>query len=536
MEALMPENKALPTMEKYDGSTDPSEHLRSFADPMTVYSNDNLVWCKVFSLSLKGEAIAWFHSLEPRTIDGFGTLRNLFGQQYASSKPQELTYLALLKMRQATGETLRDFMDRFNRTVRQVKDVDRKFILNRVTQALRPRPLADTLYAEEPLTMVELQNRANKFIHVEEMWAYQQIQKEEYARVVGRDQGRKDGKQAREQDEGRNFKRREFLKGPRYTRYTPLSATRTRVMEEALQADLLTLIQAPTPKNVDGQKHCKYHQNLGHDIEDCGTLRDMLEELVREGHLKRYVQEEKSREAPRNNYPRQNNQHSSANGKRWEDRRGGRTGVERSFKGHINTISGGFAGGVATSSARKRHLRSLRSVNQADVRQRSMPRITFSNKDFHAPDPNQDDPMVIMAVISQYTVAKVLIDQGSSANILYWKTFQQMNLSKDIIASFNEQILGFAGERVDTMGYVNLRTSLGTERGAKELKVRFLLVEANTSYNVLLGRPCLNAFGAIVSTPHLTLKDPSNEGRICMVRADQRMARECYVAGLKMEP
>ncbi|XP_047171701.1 uncharacterized protein LOC124839814 [Vigna umbellata] len=355
--------------------------------------------------------------------------------------------------------------------------------------------------------MVELQNRANKFIHVEEMQAYQQVQKEEYARVVGHDHGRKDGKQAREQDEGRNFKRREFLKGPRYTRYTSLSATRMRVMEEALRADLLTLIQAPTPKNADGQKHCKYHQNLGHDTEDCGTLRDKLEEL-----------------------------HSGSNGKRWEDRRGGRTATERSFKGHINTISWGFTGGGATSSARKRHLKSLRSANQAYVRQRSIPKITFSNEDCHAPDLNQDDLMVITAVIAQYTVAKVLIDQGSSANILYWKTFQQMNLSKDIIAPFNEQILGFVGERVDTRGYVDLRTSLGTERGAKELKVRFLLVEANTSYNALLGRPCLNAFRAIVSTPHLTLKYPSNEGRICTVNADQRMAWECYVAGLKMEP
>ncbi|XP_017416538.1 uncharacterized protein LOC108327332 [Vigna angularis] len=157
-------------------------------------------------------------------------------------------------------------------------------------------------------------------------------------------------------------------------------------MEEALRADLLTLLQAPSARNADRQKHCKYHQNLGHDTEDYDTLKDKLEELVREGHLKRYVQEEKSREVPRKNHPRQNNQQSG--------------------------------GGGATSSARKRHLRNLRSVNQADVRRRSMPRIIFSDEDFHAPDPIQDDPMVITAVIAQYTGAKVLIDQGSSANII----------------------------------------------------------------------------------------------------------------------
>ncbi|XP_014490542.1 uncharacterized protein LOC106753268 [Vigna radiata var. radiata] len=162
-----------------------------------------------------------------------------------------------------------------------------------------------------------------------------------------------------------------------------------------------------------------------------------------------------------------------------------------------------------------------------------MPDITFTDRDFHAPDPEQDDPMVITARIAQYHVSKVLIDQGSSVNILYWTTFQKMELVGDAITPFHEQIVGFAGERVDIRGYLDLRTRLGTGDRAKELCVRFLLVEANTSYNALLGRPCLNAFGAIVSTPHLAMKFPSESGAICTVRADQKIARQCYAAALK---
>lgn len=95
--------------------------------------------------------------------------------------------------------------------------------------------------------------------------------------------------------------------------------------------------------------------------------------------------------------------------------------------------------------------------------------------------------------------------------------------------------MGFVGERVDTRGYVDLKVSLGLERAAKEIVVRFLLVDAESSYNVFLGRPCLNAFGAIVSTPHLVLKYPSDSGRLCTVKADQKMARQCYAAGLKLK-
>lgn len=130
-----------------------------------------------------------------------------------------------------------------------------------------------------------------------------------------------------------------------------------------------------------------------------------------------------------------------------------------------------------------------------------MPPITFTSEDFHAPDLEQDDPMVITLEIACYEVSKVLIDQGSSVNILYWKTFQQMDLSDDLIVPFHEHIVGFAGERVDRRGYVDLRTRLGTSREGEEKKVWYLLVDANTSYNVLLGCPCLNSFGAIVSTP-----------------------------------
>lgn len=70
-------------------------------------------------------------------------------------------------------------------------------------------------------------------------------------------------------------------------------------------------------------------------------------------------------------------------------------------------------------------------------------------------------------------------------------------------------LVKFAGERVDTR---ILTCVLAWDQESKEKRVHYLLVEANTSYNVLLGRPCPNVFGAIVSTPHLTMKYPTNKG------------------------
>ena len=126
------------------------------------------------------------------------------------------------------------------------------------------------------------------------------------------------------------------------------------------------------------------------------------------------------------------------------------------MRGYINTISRGFAGGGSSSAARKRHVRALKSVHLVEKKIRSMPPITFTDEEFKAP--------VISIEVAEYGIGKVLVDQGSSVNILYWKTSQKMNLSEDLIVPYNEQIVGFSGERVDTRGYLDLRTRIRSRR------------------------------------------------------------------------
>jgi len=145
--------------------------------------------------------------------------------------------------------------------------------------------------------------------------------------------------------------------------------------------------------------------------------------------------------------------------------------------------------------------------------------------------------MVITVEIENFVVRKILVDQGSSVDILYWKTFKKLQIPESDIQYYKDQIVGFSGERVDTRGYIDLYTKFGEGAATcKVIKIRYLLVEANTSYNVLLGRPSLNKLGAIVSTPHLAMKFPSASGDVITLHVDQKMAREFYAASLKIEP
>ena len=81
--------------------------------------------------------------------------------------------------------------------------------------------------------------------------------------------------------------------------------------------------------------------------------------------------------------------------------------------------------------------------------------------------------------------------------------------------------------------YIDLHTVFRDGAQTKTIHICFLIIDAPTSYNVLLGRPSLNTLGAVVSTHHLAMKFPSPSGDILTVHCDQRLARECYMASLR---
>jgi len=139
--------------------------------------------------------------------------------------------------------------------------------------------------------------------------------------------------------------------------------------------------------------------------------------------------------------------------------------------------------------------------------------------------------MVITIEIENFAVMKILVDQGSSVDIFYCKTFKKLQIPKSKIQHYEDQIVGFLGERVDTRGYINLYTKFKEGRmDSRTINIHYLLVDANTSYN-MLGRPK----DMIVSTPHLAMKFPSPSGDVTIKHMDQKTVRECYATNLKVE-
>ena len=84
------------------------------------------------------------------------------------------------------------------------------------------------------------------------------------------------------------------------------------------------------------------------------------------------------------------------------------------------------------------------------------------------------------------------------------------------------------------LGLIQLVLTLGDPPWQATTIVRFLIVDAPSAYNVLLGRPSLNTIRVIPSAYHMVIKFPTANG-VRMVPGDQRVARECYSASMKQK-
>lgn len=103
--------------------------------------------------------------------------------------------------------------------------------------------------------MDELQDQLTSFIRIEEGRAFQ-IGREEVESMpqMGRDR-RNDKRAFGKSERGSGQRWADQPKAPQYVHHTPVTATRARIMEEALIVDLLTVVRSPMPLGIDESKY-----------------------------------------------------------------------------------------------------------------------------------------------------------------------------------------------------------------------------------------------------------------------------------------
>jgi hypothetical protein len=150
--------------------------------------------------------------------------------------------------------------------------------------------------------------------------------------------------------------------------------------------------------------------------------------------------------------------------------------------------------------------------------------ITFTEEDFRLKSTNHNDAMVIEVNIAGWVIGKILVDNGSSADILCLKAFEKMNLSQHMLHPPEYPLLGFGGKQIKTVGKISLPVSFGDLDNARTKALTFDVVDMYHPYLAIFGKGFMNKFDAVIRQQFLCMKMPSPKG-VITVFGDQQEAR-----------
>ncbi|XP_059654974.1 uncharacterized protein LOC132301764 [Cornus florida] len=215
----------------------------------------------------------------------------------------------------------------------------------------------------------------------------------------------------------------------------------------------------------DKNKHCAYHRDYGHTTNDCKSLRRQVKNMIMRGELVDYLTT-KEYVKPREVNPRkvEGNQ------------------VKVIHPIHRRSEDDQKSGEVYRSRLRIAYkLRRLSSVNTITT---GSVNIVFGDGDLSRVQLPHEDPLVISLLVANCMIKRVLIDPGSSANIITKAVFAQLEIQSSSIRPTFSPLMGFDGTKVDPLGVIDL--SMTTAK--RTLKENFVLTEIHPSYNLIMGR------------------------------------------------
>ncbi|GAV68325.1 hypothetical protein CFOL_v3_11828, partial [Cephalotus follicularis] len=116
--------------------------------------------------------------------------------------------------------------------------------------------------------------------------------------------------------------------------------------------------------------------------------------------------------------------------------------------------------------------------------------ITFSEADYEGVRLPHDDSVVVTLLVELFTMKRILIDSGSSTDILYKHAFDQLRIPADQLKPVKTPLVGFVGETIHPLGSINLSVVAGTTPRQAQVEMTFLVVDTPSPYNAIVGRQC----------------------------------------------
>ncbi|VFQ78673.1 unnamed protein product [Cuscuta campestris] len=565
LRAPLPSSFQMPPIPRYDGTTDPQEHFNRYQTLMNVVTFSEEVLCRSFPATLDGLASEWFNELPEGKIDSWEDLARRFLVHFARNRKKNLHFSHLLSVRQ--DEPLREFLARWKLETTRVYGADDKTRLSTFHLVLRSGDFSKRVALEKPREYSIALAMAEDEAEAEELEANKK--REEAGRLgsiatavkptprkvtiderphlpvghrfrKGRDprDRRSHGKDIYEGDKDR---RPYPPRGPKLLfpdELTPLTHPVSAILDFAEHQGLVEYDPRFPPICTVGEgPYCRFHKAAGHDTDACKVLKREIENLIQAGYLRQFV--------------KRKNTWRKDDGKKSEDNRGKKpAGTQQMKRKEIGLpsneeeedsprqkrveesrmIYGGNTGGDSAEQRKKwvhsAYVGDVHSAPRPSKIKKTEP-LLFGPKDLpEIPSPHRE-ALVVRCEINEVIIHRSYVDNGSSVNIMYVRTFEELGLKKELLKRVRTPLSGFTGDIIDLEGLIEVMVTFGDGEHKKTIPVEFMVVRLLGSHNLILGRPALEDLDSVTSVKYLNMKFPTDSG-VGVCRGNQKLARLCY--------
>ena len=199
---------------------------------------------------------------------------------------------------------MRAYIERFNKETVQVSTTDnmKKYLLER---GLRPYiDFSKAVGIETPATLNSPLLKAQAYIQYKEKETDNNVKESrhtESAKSLKNDEPSTSHRGEKKREDMSHDSKDYKESAGHFHDYTPLTTSRERILSECANSEFKQVgvrlpRQTPSKLGTDKSKYCRFHKSHRHNTEDLIHLKDAVEILIRDGHLKQYKKKEGARE------------------------------------------------------------------------------------------------------------------------------------------------------------------------------------------------------------------------------------------------
>ncbi|VFQ90193.1 unnamed protein product [Cuscuta campestris] len=494
LRATLPNSFQMPPIPRYDGTADPQEHFNRYQTLMNVVT---------FS-------------------------KERFLVHFAGNRKKKLHFSHLLSVRQRPDEPLREFLARWKLETTRVYGADDKTRLSTFHMVLRSGDSLKRLALEKPREYVIALAMVEDEAEAEEL--EENKKKEEAGRLgttvaAARPPARKVTidershlpaglcfRKGRDQRDRRSFGKDVYKEGvddrkpypPRGPKLifldelTPLTHPVSAILDFAEHQGLVEYDpRFPPICTVGDGPYCRLHKAAGHDTDACKVLKREIENLIQAGYLRQFI---KKKNTWRKDDGKKNVDNRGKNPAGTQQKKRKEIGLPSDEEEEANPrqkrveenrmIYGGNTGGDSAEQRKKlvhsAYVGDLCSAPGPSKVTKTEP-LLFGPKDLpEIPSPHRE-ALVVKCEINEVVIHRSYIDNGSSVNIMYVKTFDELGLKKELLRRVRTPLSGFTGDIIDSEGLIEVMVTFGDGEHKRTIPVEFMVFPTVSGVGVCRG-------------------------------------------------